>query len=260
MTLNSTIGLISTIALSLPVLCIVALRLTTHRSFIALLIYYLSALIYNFFTNGYVQTNPQVVKYWGLANNLLDAPLMLYFTIYFRTSKKYSTNILRLIGLYIVFEAAVLAVNGFNSGSITVILGPGLLIVFGLWIGFFVKQARMAIENKKATGKALTAAAMVFGYGCYLFIYLMYYIFKTHIEKGVVNQAYVDDTFLVFYLGSTFSSLLLATGLLVESKRVQKLYELKITRRELSSIYTNTKAAAPYRTAVLDFDKELLKN
>jgi uncharacterized protein (DUF2225 family) len=50
----------------------------------------------------------------------------------------------------------------------------------------------------------------------------------------------------------------LFAGLIIESKRVKKLYELKITRKELSAIYTNTRAATPYRAAVLDFEKELM--
>lgn len=258
MTLNSTIGFISTVALFLPVVAIIALRLTSHKSYIPLLIYFTSAFVYNLFTNGYIHTDPEVIKYWGVANNLTDVPLMLLFTTYFRPSRKYFRNIMKVIGAYVAFEVAVLVINGLTPESLTIILGPGLMAVLFLWVSFFVKQARIAIENRKATGKAFIAAAMVFAYGCYTFIYLMYYVFKTHIENGVVNKAYVNDTFLVFYLGSTLSSLLLFAGLIIESKRVQKLYELKITRKELSSIYTNTKAATPYRAAVLDFEKELL--
>lgn len=258
MTLNSTIGFISTIALFLPVVAIIGLRLTTHKSFIPLLVYYTSAFVYNLFTNGYIHTDPEVVKYWGMANNMLDAPLMLLFITYFRPSRPFFKNILKVIGAYFAFEFAVLGINGVNQESLTIILAPGLLIVFFLWVSFFAKQARVAIENRKATGKAFVAASMVFSYGCYIFIYLMYYVFKTHIENGVVNESYVSDTFLIFYLVSILSSLLLFAGLIIESKRVKKLYELKITRKELSAIYTNTRAATPYRAAVLDFEKELM--
>lgn len=258
MTLNSTIGFISTVALFLPVIAIIAFRLTTHKSFIPLLVYYTSAFVYNLFTNGYIQTDSQVVKYWGIANNMMDAPLMLLYMTYFRPSRRFYRSILKTIGVYLVFEFAVLAIKGINQESLTITLAPGLLIVFFLWISFFVKLARQAIENRKATGKAFVAASLVFAYGCYLFIYLMYYVFKTHIENGVVNVDYVSDTFLVFYLGSALSSFLLFTGLIMENKRVKKLYELKITRKELSAIYTNTRAATPYRAAVLDFEKELM--
>jgi hypothetical protein len=45
-------------------------------------------------------------------------------------------------------------------------------------------------------------------------------------------------------------------GLVIERKRIQKLQELKVTRKELSAIYTDTKRAAPLRTAMLDFDRD----
>ncbi len=45
-------------------------------------------------------------------------------------------------------------------------------------------------------------------------------------------------------------------GLAIERKRIQKLQELKVTRKELSTIYTETKRAAPLRTAILDFDRD----
>ena len=101
---------------------------------------------------------------------------------------------------------------------------------------------------KKGTGKALIAASLLFAYGCYGIIYLMYYIFKT---------PYVADTFLVYFLVVTLSSLLIPAGIIVEEKRIRKLNELKITRRELSDIYGNEKKAAPIkRTAMLDFDRD----
>lgn len=101
--------------------------------------------------------------------------------------------------------------------------------------------------HHKATGKAIIAAALLFAYGCYTIIYMMYYVFKT---------PHVADTFLVYFLVATFSSFLLCAGIIIERKRVQKLYELKQTRKELLDIYKDTKTAAPLRTAILDFDKD----
>jgi hypothetical protein len=75
----------------------------------------------------------------------------------------------------------------------------------------------------------------------------MYYVFKT---------PYVADTFLVYFLVATFSSLVMCAGIFLERKRVQKLNELKVTRKELSAFYPETKTAAPLRTAMLDFDKD----
>jgi hypothetical protein len=259
MTWNSTMGLISTIALFLPVACILLLRLTVQKNFIALLLYFTSAFMFNLFKLGYINADPEFVRYWGIANNLTEAPLMLYFISYFRTSKRFSVNLTKLIGVFVLFECIVVGIYGLTTTtSLTIIMGPGLLLVAGFWLHFFVKLAKRAIEHKKFTGKAIISASLVFAYGCYLFIYLMFYIFKTHIENGVQRDDYVADTFLVYYIVSFLSSILLTAGIIIESNRVKKVNELKITREELSAIYTNTKAATPFRAAVLDFDKEAL--
>lgn len=256
MTWNSVMGFISTIALFLPAFFILALRLGRYRSFPILMIYYFSVFSYNLLTEKYIPASNEVIYLWGLSNNLLDAPLMLLFFSYFSTSANFTRRLKILILAFILFELTIIILLGFNTPAITIILGPGLLIVLCLCLYFFIRQAKMAIIHRKATGKALMVASLLFAYGCYTIIYLLYYVFKAHIDAGKVNEQYVADTFLVYFLVTTFSSLLMCAGIIIERKRVQKLNELKITRKELSTIYTNTKTAAPLRTAMLDFDKD----
>ncbi len=257
MTWNSVMGVVSSLALFLPIFFIVFLRLGRYRSFPALLIYYASALVYNFFTEGYVDATAGFTRFWGVTNNLMDIPLMLYFLTYFSTSRAFTQRMKMLILSFVVFEAIVVIVTGFTVNAITIILGPGLLIVFSICLFFFIRQAKMAIIHRKATGKALIVSAVLFAYGCFSFIYLMYYVFKAHLDEyGKVKAQYRADTFLVYFLVTTLSSILMCTGILIERKRIQKLNELKITRKELSSLYRETKTAAPYRTAMLDFDKD----
>ncbi|MEO6613033.1 MAG: hypothetical protein ABIT05_07210 [Chitinophagaceae bacterium] len=247
MTWNSVMGLISTFALFLPIFLILALRLGGYKSFPALLIYYISVFVYNLFTEGYIKAPANFIQYWGVGNNLLDAPLMLSFLAYYSTSPAFTRRIkITLLG-FLLFEGVVLVIMGWNVKAITIIIGPGLLLVFGLCLSLFIRQTKITILHHKATGKAFIAAALLFAYGCYAIIYLMYYVFKT---------PHVDDTFLVYFLVVTFSSLLLCAGIIIEKKRVQKLYELKTTRKELSDIYKDTKKAAPAGAAMLDFDRE----
>ena len=132
--------------------------------------------------------------------------------------------ILGLIG----FAMIILALNGFSIDSITIIMAPGLLTVFSFCCYFFVRQTRITIMHRKSTGKALIVASLLFAYGCYAIIYLMYYIYKTE---------YIEDTFIIYHMVTTFSSLLLCAGIIIEKKRVQKLEELKITRKELELVY-----------------------
>jgi hypothetical protein len=248
MTWNSTLGLISSIALLLPVLCILFLRLGAYRTFPALLIYYGSVFINNILSEGYIAVDPQVIRYWGISNNLMDIPLLITFLIYFSTSISSTRRMRRLILGYVIFEVAVLIIWGINIQAITIILGPGIAIAIYLLAAFFVRQSKITVMHRKATGKALISAALLFAYGCYGIIYLMYYVFKTK---------QVADTFLIYFFVLTFSSILVSIGIISEQRRVRKLNELKLTRRELSDVYAAEKKPVPLsRTAMLDFDRE----
>jgi hypothetical protein len=248
MTWNSTMGFISTVALFLPILCILLLRLGAYKTFPALLIYYSSVFIYNLFTEGFIRADRSVIHYWGISNNLLDIPLLLTFLIYFSSSNEFTKRIKYLIWGFILFEAIVVAIFGLNVNAITIILGPGIIIAIAFSMVFFIRQTKITIMHRKATGKALMAASLLFAYGCYGIIYLMYYIFKTK---------YTDDAFLIYFLVATLSSLLITAGIIVERKRIRKLSELKITRRELSNVYAHEKKPiAAIRPLMLDYDRD----
>ena len=79
-------GIISTVALFLPIALILTLRMGRHRTFPILIVYYIIAIVNNFLSEGYIVASSDVIKYWGLANNLSDVPLMLLFLTYFCTS------------------------------------------------------------------------------------------------------------------------------------------------------------------------------
>lgn len=240
-------GTVSSIALFLPIFFILILRLGRCRTFPVLICYYAIVLVQNLMNEGYIPASPQTIHYWSICSNLLDAPLMLLFLTYFSTSKYFTRKIMICIALITGFEIVTVILKGFTNDAITITLGPSLLTVFFFCVYFFIHQAKIAITHHKATGKAIIAASLLFAYGCYTIIYLMYYVFKTK---------QVADTFLVYFLVSTFSSLLLCAGIFVERKRVQKLNELLRTRKELLVIYKDTKPATPLRTAMLDFDKD----
>ncbi|MBL7731485.1 MAG: hypothetical protein JNM88_09935 [Chitinophagaceae bacterium] len=257
MTWNTIMGFISTIALLIPILIIMVLRLSSYRTFPALLAYYCSVFIYNLLTEQYIEAPDTVVHYWGLTNNLLDVPLMLYFLTYFCPSRKFIQRMRITILTFLVWELAVIAVKGYTIHAITIILAPGLILVLGYCSYFFGRQVKLAVMHRKATGKAMIVSALLFAYGCYSIIYLMYYVFKAQLDaNNQVKQQYVEDTFLVYFMVTFLSSLLISAGIIIERKRIQKLNELKVTRKELSVIYPETKRTAPLRTVLLDFEKD----
>jgi hypothetical protein len=200
-------------------------------------------------TGGYIHAESQVIHSWGLANNLLDGPLMLSFISYFSISTRFTTLMKKVIAGLILYEMIILVLIGFNVKAITIILGPALSVVIGYCTLFFIRQTKITITHQKATGKALMAASLLFAYGCYGILYLMYYIFKTE----------VNDTFIIYFLVGTISSIVLAFGIYLESKRIRHLQELKLMRKELSDMYPEEKKRTPLRAAMLDFDRDQWK-
>ena len=247
MNLNSTLGLIALIALFLPIALLLICRLCSYRSFPALLGYYAIIFAYNVFQKGYLEGSTELISTWNIFNNFLDAPLMLFFLTYFSGSASMTKKMKILIGSLLVFQITVITVVGLNNKAVAIFLGPGLAIVFGFALHFFVRQAKITIAYHKGIGKAFITASLLFAYGGYLIIYLAYYVFQT---------PFVDDTFLVYYIVVILSSILMAIGIVAERKRVQKLSELLQTRKELTAIYSNQPSVNPLRKVVLDFDKD----
>jgi hypothetical protein len=77
-------------------------------------------------------------------------------------------------------------------------------------------------------------SSLLFAYGCYSLIYIMYYVIRT---KDV------SDVFVMYFIVTTLSALILSVGMVVESKRIKKLKELKLVRKELNMLYGNTETS-----------------
>src|SRR6516164_1676439 len=114
MSLNSTLGIISSIVLFIPAVLILVFRLFTNRSFLALSIYYLVAGIYNLISQNIFNAPVWFARPLGIAVNLLDAPLMLLFLTFFSTSPAMTKRITWAIVVFISFEAVILLIDGFN--------------------------------------------------------------------------------------------------------------------------------------------------
>ena len=150
---------------------------------------------------------------------------------------------------FILFELIVMVITRFSINGLVIILGPGILILSSFSLHFFIRYATMAIEHRKATGKAFIAGSLLFSYACFSILYVLYYIIKTE---------QVEDAFLIYFIATSISAILMSTGMIFEWHRVKKIKELKVTRKELSEMYKDTNMAARKRTAILDldFDKE----
>jgi hypothetical protein len=228
MTWFNVVGLISAIALFLPIIIILAFRLAWYKSFPALLAYYLIVAVYGILALEFVKTDKTLMYYFGVLNNFLDAPLMLTFMTYFSKTVLFRQRMKMAIIALILFEAVVIVIKGFTVNAATIVMAPGLTMALAFALLFFIHQVKIAVVYQKAAGKAFMTASLFFAYGGYVFIYIVYYLLKT---------PYKADTQLIYYLINIVSSMLVAAGIYIEKRRVKQLTELKITREELKVIY-----------------------
>jgi hypothetical protein len=242
MTWNVVMGILSTLALFTPAVIIVVERLYRHRSFLALLAYYVMSFSYNLLSEHIIETPKPFIKTFGIVTNLFDIPLMLLFLLLFSASVKFSRRIKIITALFIAYEIAILFISGLTVSSVVYILGPGISIVFILSAIFFYQKLRLTIMYRKATGRALMIASVLFSYGCFGLIYLLYYVMKT---------PYVTHAFLLYFIVTIISSCLMSAGIFIEKKRIHKFSELKVTRKELFDFFNDTKKAASSGAALI---------
>jgi len=228
MNIFSVAGIIATIALLLPILLLITMKLSLYRSFPALLSYYVIVFTYSVIIEGGFPISKEFRIFYGNLSNFLDGPLILLFLTYFSRTASFRKKLIILTACFVVFEIIVIATYGFNTQSATIILGPDMVLVTGLSILFFFQQVKLAVTNHKAIGKAIMIASILFAYVGYCFVYSAYYLFET---------PYKNDVHLIFYLINIISAITMAIGLSVEHKRVRQLIELLTARKELQEIY-----------------------
>lgn len=249
MNLFKLLGLISTVALLLPLVTLLVTKLSVHKSFPFLFVYYLVIFSFNLLLLGYIPVSTDVRRYHAIANNFLDAPLMLGFILYFAR-----TPIMRLALKYtviavIAFEVVVLFVKGFTRESSIIVSGPGMMIVCIYAALFFIHQAKITVVYHKAAGKALIIASVLFAYIGFIYVYAVFYF---------MNIRYQRDAHLVFFLITIFSSISIAVGMVIERKRVRAVSELLTTREELKQLYAGQQKqnGSPLDAIVFGYDKK----
>ncbi|HEY9363909.1 MAG TPA: hypothetical protein VIQ00_11640 [Chitinophagaceae bacterium] len=240
MSLHNFISITSTIALFLPVLVIVSLRLFSNKSYLLLAIYYLLAFIYNLVTAGVWNLSIETRRTAALINNFLDVPLMMGFLLYFTTSWRLSKQMKAVILLFAAFEVIVLATIGATFDKSTVILGPGILVIISFCGYFFIKQMQVRLNEFQEIGKILILSSLLFSYGCFSIVYLFHYILKTP------NRA---DVFLVYYLITIIASLLITFGIWKERKKITQTEADKVLSQDkkVQSLRVVGKPSQPYK-------------
>ena len=235
MSWQNAIGFISTVALFIPVVLIISFKLYRYYNYLALMCASLITVTYNLMSLGMIVASPSFIRNTGIVNNLVDAPLMIFFLMLFSGSLSQLNRMRIYVLLFLCFETVILFIYGFTLKSLTIIMGPGLLLVFAIAFYHFIRKAKLSIVNSKALGKALLAGAVTFAYGCYGFLYLMHYVIS------------IDDVvtiLLIYWVVSIIFSSLMVSGLIIENSRVKKREELLHTRKELEQFFADEKKPA----------------
>jgi hypothetical protein len=184
--------------------------------------------VYNLAGEGIIPLNNGLRKFLGIVNNYLDVPLMLIVILLFCTSKRKQITVYISIAVFVLFEILVGILFQFKRESLIYILGPGILLIFIYALTLFAQHVKISIEKNKGFGKTFMITSILFAYGCYIMIYYFYYIQKT---KDV------SDVFLIYYIVSIVSSLLMAAGLILIYKKSKQIKEVQTTRKELAVFF-----------------------
>ena len=229
---HDAIGILSTLALFTPVFVIVVTKLIRYKQYLPLFIWCVLAFGFNLMTEHLVNVPKNFERFYGITNNLTDMPLMLSFLIFQIPSSVQMKRMKILLVAYIVFEIVLVIMFGITIKTITLTMGPGLLIVFGYSLYYFVYTVKRSFIHNKFVGKAIVASALTFAYGCFIIIYLLHY---------VLALPDLPSLFLIYYFITIIYCAILIVGLSIESRRKKKLYELLITRRELMRFFAEEK-------------------
>jgi hypothetical protein len=227
---NTIAATASTIALFVPVLLIISFRLFKTGSLFFLSLYYLSTGVFNLMSMGLLNVSAATRNTFGTLNNYMDAPLMFLVLLFFGFEKWHSKVLYATLALFVAFEAVVFYYFGLSGRSSTYILGPNVLFLLTYSIFFFLHYGKISIVHGKGTGKTFMLVSILFSYGCFGVIYYLYYIEK---------HPRVDHIFLIYYIVTCISSILMCIGLVWVHRRSKKIQEIQLTRKELTLFFNH---------------------
>lgn len=227
---NTVLGVMSTIAFLIPVAVILTRRLYKCTSLFILLVYYALQFTYNLMTQDLIKVSDGLKRTTGIVFNYFDAPLMLLVLLFFCNTPAKRKFLKITWAAIVLFEIITIVIKGITISSNVYILAIDLIIILTYSFAFFLTQIKLAFRNIKKMGRTLMTVAILFSYVTYCFIYLVYYVQRTNA---------VSDVYLLFFISSIVSCIIMAIGLIYVSKRLKDLEDLKVTRKELQLFFNS---------------------
>lgn len=150
------------------------------------------------YKNGWLD---QLTEYY----NVLDTPLVLL--IFFNASAgAYKRLLLRTLLAFVIMEVLVIGWKGYAFTSGFIFVGSGVLLVLAYSIIGLVQYMRKMEYTSFETSMVFVYAALLFGYGSYLIIYMF-----VHIRGS--NEANRQDSYLLYYVMLLLSAIITSLGL-----------------------------------------------
>jgi hypothetical protein len=224
------IGIVSACAQLMPVAIILVCRLYGNKSLLALAVYYFTQALYNLMGEGLIPASREVTTAVGIINNYLDIPLMLVIILFFSNNKGKQQIVYVTLAVFAVYEIVLSLIFGVNFTTGIYITGVGIVLMMVYSMYLFSQYVKLTIEKNKAWGRTLMVTSILFAYCCYAMIYFIYYIQKT---------SAVADVFIIYYIVSVISSILMSGGLVWVYNRSKQIKEVQLTRKELALFFNH---------------------
>jgi hypothetical protein len=202
-------GIISLSLLALAAFLLLINFREGRYSFVALACYLAQIIFLDLVSTRVIQLEDLTTFYVGTVNNLLDAPLILVFLLYFSKSEKINRMIYISIGALLCYDLILYLTMGLTNRFLTFVIGPGLFVVTAFAFYFFVDQLKAAMYHRKEVGKAFISGGLVFTYACFLFIYLMFY---------VLHSDHLMDIYMIYHITFIVLAVSLIIGMVIIMK------------------------------------------
>ena len=226
----AVIGVVSSFTFLLPVAIIVMLRLYKCSSLTVLMVYYLLECIYNLMVQHIIPSSLAVRHISGILINYMDAPMMLVVLMFFCNNEWKKKFVRVTLVAFLLGETVIAGIMGLTLKSVTLVLGLDITVILIYSFVLFLELVKQSIRRHRKVGRTLMVMAIFFSYGSYGLIYFFYYVQKTNA---------VNDVFLLFFVSSAVSTILMSFGLFFVSKRLKHLNDLKVTRKELHAFFNS---------------------
>jgi len=159
-----------------------------------------------------------------------ETPMVL-LAFAFASQGRLRKQLLWIMTGFIAAESGWLAFQGYNPGSIALISGAGLLLILGYCIAGLWQYVKKMEHSRFEESMVFVYAAMLFGYGSFLIIYIF-----AHYRTGSGGLGYNEtDSFLLYYISLLLSAIVTSTGLGSYGLRKRK-----VRRHLVSSPYSSS--------------------